>query len=74
MPADPHLGRAGQVADAEQAGGLGAQDDRRVAAVAGLRKAPWARVAPRVAGRAGSAAVSEMPLVWMAGMSGLRYT
>ena len=31
VPADPHLGGVGQVVDAEQAGRLGAQDDRRVA-------------------------------------------
>ena len=43
-------------------------------AVAALRNVPWARVAPRVAGREASAAVSEMPLVSMAGMSELRYT
>jgi hypothetical protein len=43
-------------------------------AVAALRKAPCATVMPRVAGRAGSAAVSAMPLVSMAGMNGLRYT
>ena len=43
-------------------------------AVAALRNVPWARVAPRVAGRAASVAVSEMPLVSMAGTNELRYT
>ena len=41
-------------------------------AVAALRKVPWAMVAPRVAGRAASVAVSEMPLVLMAGTNELR--
>ena len=41
-------------------------------AVAAFRKVPWAMVAPRVAGRAASVAVSEMPLVLMAGTNELR--
>ena len=42
--------------------------------VAGLRKVPCAMLAPRVAGRAASVAVTEMPLVSMLGTKGLRYT
>ena len=41
-------------------------------AVAALRKVPWARVAPRVAGRLASVAVSEMPRVLLAGTNELR--
>ena len=38
VPADPDLGGVGQVVDAEQAGGLGAEDHRRVAGGGGVEE------------------------------------
>ena len=38
VPADPHLGGRGEVADAEEDGGLGAEDDRGVASGGGVEE------------------------------------
>ena len=63
---------AGQVVDAEQACRLGAEDHRREMGGGRVKKVPWAMLAPRVAGKVASVAVSEMPLVLMAGTKELR--
>ena len=72
VPADPHLGRVGEVVDAEQVAASAPRTTAGKWAVAAFKKVPWAMVAPSVAGRAASVAVSEMPFVLMAGTNELR--